>query len=60
MIETKRPYGSMTDKAIQYRFEQDGKFYIVDRGYNTIEVSEKEYMKLKCPVRNVARKVGTR
>ena len=60
MIETKKPYGSITDKAIQYRFEQDHKFYIVDSGFNTIEIEESEYMKLRCPVRNIVRKRGIR
>jgi len=53
MIATLRPYGSINDKSIQYRFENKGKFYVVDKGYNPIEVSESEYMKLKCPVRKM-------
>lgn len=51
MIETIKPYGSIGENTIQYRYVEDNKFYVVDTTYNKMEVSESEYNKLKCPVR---------
>ena len=34
MITTIRPYGA-TSNDIRYRYEEDGKYYIVDNAYET-------------------------
>ena len=57
MITTKKPYGAIGDKSIQYRFVQDKNYYIVDSASNVWEISESDYMKLTCPVKKYIRKV---
>ena len=57
IISTKKPFGAISDKAIQYRFEQDNKFYVMDNGYNPIEISESDYMRLTCPIKKYGKKV---
>ena len=55
MITTIRPYGA-TSNDIRYRYEEDGKYYIVDNAYNQFEVSKHEYMKLKAPIKKIIRR----
>lgn len=57
MIKTLKPYGCINDLTIQFRFEQDGKFYVVDKTYNTAQVEESEYKQLTCPVKKYQKKV---
>ena len=57
MVATIKPYGAISDKSIQYRFEQEGKYYIVDNAFNTAQISESDYMKLNCPVKKYLKKV---
>ena len=56
MITTIKPYGAISDKSIQYRFEQEGKYYIVDVAFNIAQISESDYMKLNCPVKKYPKK----
>lgn len=56
MIMTEKPYGALNDKSIQYRFEEDGNYYVVDVAYNKYLVSEKDYKKLTCPIKKFRRK----
>ena len=51
MIATLKPYGSISDNAIKYRYEEKGKYFVIDKGFNKIEIAKEEYMKLKCPIR---------
>ena len=54
MIEAINPKGLfISDKSIQYRKEIEGKYYVFDRGYNKIEITKEDYMKLTCPVRKI-------
>ena len=58
MIETKIPYGSVSDRVVEYRYQENGKYYVVDNASNIWEINENEYMKLKCPIKKVYRKRG--
>ena len=51
MIEIKKPYGAIAENLITSRFEREGKFYIVDDMGNVFEISEQDYINLKCPVK---------
>ena len=57
MIRIIKPFGAISDLVIQFRFEQDGKFYVVDNAYNTAQVEESEYKRLTCPVKKYQKKV---
>jgi hypothetical protein len=57
MVMTTKPYGAINDKAIRYRFEQDGKYYVVDLAYNKYQVNESVYKKLTCPIKKYEKKV---
>ena len=57
MIATIKPYGAIVDRTIQYRFEQDDKYYVVDSAYNTYQVNESEYKRLTCPIKKYPKKV---
>lgn len=57
MISTIKPFGSFADRLAQYRFTQDGKYYVVDEEYNQYQIEESEYMALKCPIRKITKKV---
>lgn len=41
----------INNSLIKYRYEEDGKYYVVDNGYNKIQVDESTYMKIKAPIR---------
>ena len=50
MISTIKPTGAYGG-IIRYRFEESGRYYIVDSAYNRLEISKEDYMKLNAPVR---------
>ena len=52
MMKTIKPSGVYVGESIiQYRYEREGKYYIVDKGFNKMEISQEDYMKLKCPIK---------
>lgn len=51
MILTERPYGAISENYVSYRYEWKGKFYIVDDHLNVLEVVEREYNRLNCPIK---------
>ena len=51
MINTKKPYGSIRSQDIQYRFECEGRYFIMDYAYNKWELEKEDYMKLKAPIK---------
>lgn len=46
----------INDSLVLYRFVEDGKHYIIDKGYNKIEVDEPTFLKIKAPIRKRASK----
>ena len=55
MISTLRPYGA-TNVPIKFRYEEEGKYYVIDEVSNQYEISKSEYMKLTCPVKKIKRR----
>ena len=52
MIVAINPKGlTISTMTIRYRLEEGEKFYVIDNGYNKIEISQEDYMKLKAPIR---------
>ena len=52
MIVAINPKGlTISNTIVRYRFEEHDKFYVIDKGYNKIEISKEDYMKLKAPIR---------
>lgn len=45
MIQTKLPYGSINERILNYKYKQNGKFFIVDISCNRYEVEEEDYHK---------------
>ena len=60
MIAVLKPSGLfISDVELKCRYQLNGKFYVVDNGYNKLEVSEKDYMRLKCPIRKYLEREAT-
>lgn len=52
MIVAINPKGlTISTTIVRYRFEEYEKFYVIDKGYNKIEISKEDYMKIKAPIR---------
>ena len=52
MIVAINPKGlTISTTIVMYRLEECEKFYVIDKGYNKIEISKEDYMKLKAPIR---------
>ena len=47
MIPFIKPYGAISENLVRGVRERNGKYYVVDRGYNKYEIAESEYNKLK-------------
>lgn len=55
MLNAIKPHGLIiSDQMIKYRLEEYEKFYVIDKGYNKIEISKEDYMRLKAPIRKKA------
>lgn len=50
MIKTLIPYGAIAKHLITYKFEQDGKFYVYDKGFNKYKITPQDYEALKVKV----------
>lgn len=50
MIATIKPFGAIGERFIQFKYEDNGKFYIIDNLFNRIEIGKKDYDNLNCPV----------
>ena len=51
MILTKRPYGAIQSKLIEYKYVFNDRFYIVDNSLNIMEIEESEFNRLDCPIK---------
>lgn len=54
MISTLKPYGATS--SAKYRYEEEGRYYVIDDVSNQYEVAKSEYMKLTCPVKKIKRR----
>ena len=48
MIETIRPRGAINERIVIGVRSVNGKFYVVDTCRNVMEVSEQDYLMMKC------------
>lgn len=48
-------YLIVSEKCVKYRCQWKDHYYIVDDGFNKIEISKEDYEKLDCPIRTPLR-----
>ena len=51
MIATIKPFGAIGEQFIQFKYEDKGKFFIIDNLYNRIEIDKKDYDTLNCRIK---------
>ena len=56
MIKTIRPFGSIANQIVKYKFETNEKYYVVDDLYDAYEISKDDFINLDLPIRIVKRR----
>ena len=52
MITTIQPrYLIVSETCLKYRYQFNNRYFVVDDGFNKMEITETDYKRLKCPVR---------
>lgn len=51
MITTLKPTGAISEALVMNKYEDNGRYFIVDTLYNRIEITKKDYDILKCPIK---------
>lgn len=41
----------INESLVKYRLYDGEKYYVIDKGYNKIEIDEPTYMRIKAPIR---------
>lgn len=53
MVKTLKPYGAISDELPRYKYEFNGKHYIIDKGKNKYQVEKIVYDNLNIPLWNI-------